>query len=111
MKSKISDLIRVNEQTEFSRDMFSINLKTLPVTDQKQSGRCWIFAGCNVIREKIAKKYLHKYTHRVIIMQNYSKSIHGHHPHPTHSGGWKTNLESRRIYEREENNYEAKGIH
>ena len=57
MKSKISDLIRVNEQTEFSRDMFSINLKTLPVTDQKQSGRCWIFAGCNVIREKIAKKY------------------------------------------------------
>ena len=57
VKSKISDLIRVNEQTEFSRDMFSINLKTLPVTDQKQSGRCWIFAGCNVIREKIAKKY------------------------------------------------------
>ena len=56
VKSKISDLIRVNEQTEFSRDMFSINLKTLPVTDQKQSGRCWIFAGCNVIREKIAKE-------------------------------------------------------
>ena len=37
--------------------MFSINLKTLPVTDQKSSGRCWIFAGCNVIREAIAKKY------------------------------------------------------
>ena len=54
---------------------------------------------------------MHKYTHRVIIMQNYSKNIHGLHPHPTHSGGWKTNLESRRIYEREENNYEAKGIH
>ena len=57
VKNKISDLTRVNEQTEFTRDMFSINLKTLPVTNQKQSGRCWIFAGCNVIREKIAKKY------------------------------------------------------
>ena len=56
-KSKIRDITKVNEQTEFTRDMFSINLKTLPVTDQKSSGRCWIFAGCNVIREAIAKKY------------------------------------------------------
>ena len=36
VKNKISDLTRVNEQTEFTRDMFSINLKTLPVTNQKQ---------------------------------------------------------------------------
>lgn len=57
VKNKISDLIRVNEQTEFTRNMFSIDLKTLPVTDQKSSGRCWIFAGCNIIREKIAQKY------------------------------------------------------
>ena len=56
-KSKIRDIPKVNEQTEFTRDMFSINLKTLPVPDQKSSGRCWIFAGCNVIREAIAKKY------------------------------------------------------
>ena len=56
-KSKIRDITKVNEQTEFTRDMFSINLKKLPVTDQKSSGRCWIFAGCNVIREAIAKKY------------------------------------------------------
>lgn len=57
VKNKISDLTKVNEQTEFTRNMFSINLKTLPVTNQKRSGRCWIFAGCNVIREKIAEKY------------------------------------------------------
>ncbi len=44
-------------------------------------------------------------------MQNYSKNIHDFYPRPTHSGGWETNLESRTIYEREENNYEAKGIH
>jgi bleomycin hydrolase len=35
---------------------FSIDLKTLPVANQKMSGRCWIFAGLNVMREIIAKK-------------------------------------------------------
>ena len=56
-KNKISSLIRVNEQTEYTRNRFSIDIKTLPVTNQKSSGRCWIFAGLNVLREKIAKKY------------------------------------------------------
>ena len=54
---KISALSKKMEQTEFTRNHFSIDLKTLPVADQKQSGRCWIFAGCNVLREKVAKKY------------------------------------------------------
>ena len=31
---------------------------------------------------KFIKKYLHNYTYRVIIMQNYSKNIHDFHPHP-----------------------------
>lgn len=35
---------------------FSIDLKTLPVANQKVSGRCWIFAGLNVLREIIAKR-------------------------------------------------------
>lgn len=35
---------------------FSLELKTLPVANQKQSGRCWIFAGLNFLREGIAKK-------------------------------------------------------
>lgn len=35
---------------------FSIELKTLPVTNQKSSGRCWLFAGLNLLREKPAKK-------------------------------------------------------
>lgn len=56
-KTKISDLSIKSEQTEYTRNAFSIDLKTLPVTNQKRSGRCWIFAGCNVIREKIAQKY------------------------------------------------------
>ena len=37
--------------------MFSIDIPTMSVSDQKQSGRCWIFAGLNVLREIIGKKY------------------------------------------------------
>lgn len=55
--NSISSITKVNEQTEFTRNKFSIDLKTLPVTNQKASGRCWIFAGCNVLRELVAKKY------------------------------------------------------
>lgn len=35
---------------------YSVELKTLPVANQRQSGRCWIFAGLNVLREIVAKK-------------------------------------------------------
>jgi len=36
---------------------FSIDIPTMSATSQKQSGRCWIFAGLNFLREIIAKKY------------------------------------------------------
>ncbi len=35
---------------------FAINIKTMSVNNQKASGRCWIFAACNGIRELIGKK-------------------------------------------------------
>ena len=35
---------------------FDIDIKTMPVTSQKQSGRCWIFAATNLIREMIGAK-------------------------------------------------------
>ena len=35
---------------------FSIELETLPITNQQKSGRCWLFAAANVLRERIAKK-------------------------------------------------------
>ena len=35
---------------------FSINVETLPVTNQMRSGRCWIFSASNLLREAIAKK-------------------------------------------------------
>ncbi|MDD6240085.1 MAG: C1 family peptidase [Eubacteriales bacterium] len=41
------------EDEDFS---FSIDLKMLPVSDQKRSGRCWIFSASTILREIIAKK-------------------------------------------------------
>ena len=35
---------------------FSVEVKTMSVTNQRASGRCWIFAGLNFLREIIAKK-------------------------------------------------------
>ena len=35
---------------------FSIEIETLPVTNQESTGRCWLFAATNVLREKIAKE-------------------------------------------------------
>jgi len=35
---------------------FSIDIKTMSATNQKASGRCWLFAATNVLREKIAKE-------------------------------------------------------
>ena len=35
---------------------FSNVIETLPVTNQRSSGRCWIFAGLNILREMVVKK-------------------------------------------------------
>lgn len=56
-KNSISDTSYVLERESNDNFMFSIDIETMPVTDQKQSGRCWIFAGLNVLREIIGKKY------------------------------------------------------
>lgn len=37
------------------RQKFSIEIPTMEVTNQKHSGRCWLFAATNVLRERIAK--------------------------------------------------------
>ncbi len=38
------------------RHQFSLELETLPVTNQMKSGRCWLFAAANVLRERIARE-------------------------------------------------------
>ncbi len=54
---KISEIVREKAHSSSLLNNFSLNIETLPVTEQKASGRCWIFAGCNVLREAICKKY------------------------------------------------------
>ncbi|MBP8988871.1 MAG: C1 family peptidase [Clostridia bacterium] len=39
------------------RPVFSIDIQTLPVTNQKASGRCWLFAALNLLREDIARQF------------------------------------------------------
>ncbi len=34
---------------------FSITVPTTKITNQKQSGRCWMFAGMNILRERVIK--------------------------------------------------------
>ncbi len=53
-KVKLVDLIQDNDTN--LKQSFSINIKTHNVTDQEHSGRCWSFAGLNILREKVIEK-------------------------------------------------------
>lgn len=52
--STISSLLEASAQNP---NLFSIDIKTMPVTNQMSSGRCWIFSSLNVMREIIARNY------------------------------------------------------
>lgn len=66
-RNKVAEMATVTngvEQASFNtekiRDInrtFSIEIPTDAVTNQKQSGRCWLFAALNVMRHQFAKKY------------------------------------------------------
>ena len=53
-KSNMQDVAFVSSSSNKLRQKFSVNIKTMEVTDQKSSGRCWLFAATNVLRERIA---------------------------------------------------------
>ena len=55
-KSEMSDVAYVSAGAAQMRHKFSIEIPTLAVTNQKKSGRCWLFASLNLLREKIAKE-------------------------------------------------------
>ena len=55
-RSSLSDVTFVSSSKTNLNNVFSIDLKTMPVCNQKQSGRCWIFAALNILREMIGKK-------------------------------------------------------
>ena len=45
-----------NEAARRMRHVFSVSLKQGEVTNQQQSGRCWMFAALNVFRFEVIKK-------------------------------------------------------
>ena len=58
--TQYTDLYLRVEQPAYARvgKLFNHMIKSVgPMTDQKSSGRCWIFAGLNCIRQAVADKY------------------------------------------------------
>lgn len=53
-KNDINDVAFVSSGAWAMRQKFSLEIKTMKVTNQKSSGRCWLFAAANVLRERIA---------------------------------------------------------
>ena len=54
-----TDISKVICRPDDARKMvfkFSTDIKTMKSTNQKSSGRCWLFAATNVLREHIAKE-------------------------------------------------------
>jgi bleomycin hydrolase len=55
--AKINDLA-VNHKAEGEIDhLFSVMVKTKGITNQKSSGRCWLFTALNVFRPMVTEKY------------------------------------------------------
>ena len=54
-KSELSSVAFSSKGANAMRQKFSIEVPTLEVTNQKSSGRCWLFAATNVLRERIAQ--------------------------------------------------------
>ena len=56
VKSSLIDAVASHDSRKDIDFNFDVEVKTMTATSQKASGRCWIFAATNVIREKIAKE-------------------------------------------------------
>ncbi len=54
-KTELKDVTYVAPAGFGMQQKFSVDIPTLPVTNQQASGRCWLFAAANVLREKVAK--------------------------------------------------------
>lgn len=57
VKNDLENLFFKQEQRPKNQFKFSHEIKTLPTTHQQSTGRCWIFAGLNLLREEVANKY------------------------------------------------------
>ena len=55
-RTELDSVAFVGKSAGALRHKFSIAIETMKVTDQKSSGRCWLFAATNVLRERIAQE-------------------------------------------------------
>lgn len=55
-KNQLSTVIFNSESIPAVEMNYSTEVKTMSVCNQRSSGRCWIFAGLNILREIVAKK-------------------------------------------------------
>ena len=55
-KTDVDQVSFVSKAAFALRYKFSIEIPTLPVANQEHSGRCWLFAATNVLRERIANR-------------------------------------------------------
>ncbi|MBR1841935.1 MAG: C1 family peptidase [Oscillospiraceae bacterium] len=55
-KSEINAVSFSAKENFLMKQKFSVEVKTLPATNQERSGRCWLFAATNVLRERVAQK-------------------------------------------------------
>lgn len=56
---KTNGIDKVAQNTYAVNEMnldFSLNLETSPITSQNRSGRCWLFAALNTLRQSVIKK-------------------------------------------------------
>lgn len=54
-QTELNNVMFVSKAANGMRHKFSIEIPTMDVTNQQASGRCWLFAATNVVREHIAK--------------------------------------------------------
>jgi bleomycin hydrolase len=55
--NNLLELVRNREIIQRDNDLFSNSIKPLGITNQMMSERCWLYAGLNVLRPAVVKKY------------------------------------------------------
>lgn len=55
-KTDLADLSFVPMAAARHRGPFAVEVKTRGITAQQKSGRCWLFAALNILREIVAEK-------------------------------------------------------
>lgn len=57
VKNGITNTILDNDNLNLAQHIYSENIETGKVANQKQSGRCWIFAALNTFRHKLNREF------------------------------------------------------